>query len=198
MRSEVILSLCALLILIASCFKPKEPRARICPEEPLIITTLDSLVLENCSEHAESQRWDLPNGAFSTQNKVAVTSAVPTTYNITLSVSNNDYANDYITTRTLKIVSAVFSTSTINLFPATPGDTVTACTQVDDLDANDPDGYYVTAGAPPGYLLLDQQPNGCFRYSPDPQNPPAGKDSTYQYYCINDKYCDTTKVIFNN
>jgi len=198
MKSAAILSFSALILFMASCIKPKEPRARICPDEPLVITTADTLVLENCSEYAETQRWELPNGVFSTQNKVAVTSATPTTYNVTLSVSNNDYANDYITTRTLKIISSTFTTTELTINPVSTSEIVTACTVVNDLDANDPDGYYATAGAPNGYLLSETLPNGCYKYSPDPQNPPSGQSVTFHYYCISDKYCDSTKIIINN
>ncbi len=198
MKSVVIISFSTLMILMAACIKPKEPRARICPEEPLVITTADTLELENCSDNYDTQRWDLPNGAFSNQNKIAVTNASPTTYKVQLSVSNNEYANDYVTTRTLKIVSDVFSTSVLNFNPFTPDDDVIACTVVDDLDVNDPDGYYATAGAPKGYLLAEKLPNGCFRYRPDTTMVMPDKDSTYHYYCIGDTYCDTTKVIINN
>lgn len=198
MKAVAILSFSAAMIFMASCIKPKEPRARICPEEPLFITTDDTLVLENCSDSYETQRWDLPNGIFSTQNSVAVASAVPTTYKVQLTVGNNDFANDNITTRTLKIVSSIFSTSDILIAPTNITETITACTVVDDLDANDPDGYYETAGAPDGYIFVEKLPNGCFKYAPDPQNPPSGKDSTYHYYCISDKFCDTTKVIIFN
>lgn len=198
MKAGAILSLGAALFFVASCVKPKEPRARICPEEPLIITTDDTLVLENCSENFETQRWDLPNGAFSTQNNVAVTSDVPATYEVKLTVGNNDVANDNIATRTLKIVSSIFTTADLFVSPTTPAETITACTVVDNLDVNDPDGYYGTTGAPDGYIFVEQLPNGCFKYAPDPQNPPAGKDSTYHYYCISDKYCDSTKVIVFN
>lgn len=104
MKSVVILSLSACLIFVASCVKPKEPRARICPEEPVVITTNDTLTLENCSESYDTQRWDLPNGAFSTQNSVAFASSTPGIYYITLKVKNNDYANDYIATRKVEVI----------------------------------------------------------------------------------------------
>ncbi len=103
MKSVVILSLSVCLIVIASCVKPKEPRARICPEEPIVITTKDTLVLENCSENYETQRWDLPNGAFSTQNSIAFASPTPGVYYIQLKVKNNDYANDYVTQRKVEV-----------------------------------------------------------------------------------------------
>ena len=198
MKSLEILVFSVLIISMASCIKSKEPRARICPEEPLVITTKDTIELENCSDHYDSQRWELPNGVFSAQNKVGITSATPTTFNIKLAVSNNEYANDYVTTRTLKVVSKTFTTSTINLAPPNSTDTITACTVVDDLDINDPDAYYSTAGAPTGYLLLETLANGCYRYAPDPQNPPSGQAITYHYYCINDKFCDTTKIVIQN
>lgn len=104
MKSVIILSFSAVVILMTACVKPKEPRARICPEEPVVITTKDTLELENCSLHSETQRWDFPNGAFSTQNKVAFTSATPGVFFVTLKVSNNDYANDYITERRIEVV----------------------------------------------------------------------------------------------
>lgn len=195
MKAITLTTLAASLLLVVSCIKPKEPRARICPDEPLVITTADTIELENCSENYETQFWELPGGASSTQNKVGVTSNTPITYNIKLSVSNNDYANDYVTTRVLKVVSETFSTFTLSNSLTTQNDTFTVCTVVDDIDVNDPDGYYVTAGAPNGYELIEQLPNGCYRYGPDPQNPPtAGVKTTYHYYCINNKYCDTTKV----
>jgi len=105
MKAIAILSLSAAIIFMASCVKPKEPRARICPEEPVVITTNDTLQLENCSENYDTQRWDLPNGAFSTQNKIAFASATVGEFIITLKVKNNDYANDYIAERKIKVVT---------------------------------------------------------------------------------------------
>ncbi len=93
----------ACLLMLVSCVKPKEPNAKICPEEPVVITTKDTLVLENCSEHYDTQRWELPDGSFSTQNKVAFTNTVPGVYNIILKVSNNDYANDYVAERKIEV-----------------------------------------------------------------------------------------------
>ena len=103
MKSLVALSFFACIVLITSCLKPKEPIAKICPEEPATITTKDTLVLENCSEFFETQRWELPNGAFSNQNKIAFTTSVPGDYVIILKVKNNNYANDYIAERTVKV-----------------------------------------------------------------------------------------------
>jgi len=198
MKSVGILSFGICLLVLASCGKPKEPIVKICPAEPLVITTSDTLVLANCSENSSTQRWELPGGTFSTQNRVAVASGLPTTYRLKLSVSNNEYANDYSNTRIIKIVSDNFTTSDITLNPSSNTQDITACTIVNDLDSEDPDGYYATAGAPNGYILKETLANGCFVYRPDPQNLPTGTATTFHYYCISDKYCDTTKIIIKN
>jgi hypothetical protein len=198
MKSVGIVSFGICLLFLAACIKPKEPIVKICPEEPLVITTSDTLVLENCSENSSSQRWDLPSGAFSTQNMIAVASGLPTTYKLKLSVSNNEYANEFTKTRTVKIISDNFTTSEITLNPPSNTQNITACTIVNDLDAADPDGGYSTAGPPDGYILKETLPNGCFVYKPDPQNLPSGTAVTYHYFCISNEHCDTTKIIIKN
>ena len=105
MKTLVAICIGVCLLSFASCIKPKEPNAKICPEEPVVITTKDTLILENCSEHYETQRWELPDGSFSTQNKVAFTTTIPGVYNIILKVSNNDYANDYVAERRVEVVN---------------------------------------------------------------------------------------------
>lgn len=91
-------------ISLSSCFKAKEPEAKICPEEPLTITTKDTLFLENCSKNYSEFRWTLPDGAFSTQDIVSFHNVNVGDYTITLSVKNNEYANDYKTERRVKVV----------------------------------------------------------------------------------------------
>lgn len=188
------------LVALASCTKNKEPKAAICADEPVVITTADTLELENCSENFDSQRWDLPNGAFSDQKKVAVTSATPATYLIKLSVSNDDFANNYIVERKVKIISKNFTTAFTNHTLPSLNSEITICTVVDDIDANDPEGYYAAAPAPSGYRLVADLGNGCYKYElKNPANPPTGVAVTYHYFCIDDNggFCDTTKVFIN-
>ncbi len=97
MKSVIAISVCLIsIVLLGSCVKPKEPVAKICPETPITIKTTDTLILENCSEYAEEVRWELPDGAFSEQNKIAFWNTTPGVYTVILKVRNNDYANFYI------------------------------------------------------------------------------------------------------
>lgn len=188
------------LVALASCNKNKEPKAAICADEPVVITTVDTLELENCSENYDSQLWNLPNGAFSTQNKVAVTSDTPATYNIKLTVSNGDFANDYVVERRVKVVSKNFSMAITNLKLTNVFEEITVCTIVDDIDVNDPDGYYTSSAPPPGYDLVADLGNGCYKYKlSNPANPPVVGGVAYHYFCIDDNggLCDSTKIILN-
>ena len=97
-----ILGFGAILLAYSSC-KPAEPVANICPELPLVITTQDTLVLENCSLNSNTQRWELPNSATSSQTSVAFYSSTPGVFEVKLYVSNDDYANDYEATREITV-----------------------------------------------------------------------------------------------
>ena len=200
MKSFAILSFSAVIILMASCVKPKEPQARICPDDPVVIRFGDTLELENCSENFETQRWELPDNAFSTQRKVAIASNTPLSFLVKLAVRNADYARDYIAERKVKIISKYFSTSTVNSTLTSLNSDITVCTVVDDIDATDPDGYYTSEGPPTGYKLVENVGNGCYKYAlVDPANPPIGPAVTYHYFCIDVEggFCDTTKVVIN-
>lgn len=197
MKSVFICSVLVFVLFASACVKNKEPKARICEDNPIVITTADTIELENCSDHYDAQRWDLPNGAFSTQKKVDIASNIPASYLIKLSVTNNDFRNNYIVERKLKIVSKTFTTSTLTATLPSANSEITICTVADDIDVTDPDGYYTSKGAPAGYRQVADLGNGCYTYAlEDPLNPPSGTAVTYHYFCINDDggFCDSTRV----
>ncbi len=106
MKAFITFSFFACVLAITSCVKEKEPIAKICNEEPQIITTKDTLVLTNCSEFYTTQLWSLPGGLSSTQNSVAFASPVAGKFIITLKVGNEKYANNYIATRNIEVIKA--------------------------------------------------------------------------------------------
>lgn len=91
-------------LVLSSCFKRHYPEPLICPDEPVTIRTIDTLVLENCSKYTSEIRWELPDGGFSTQQTVRFTNSTPGDYYIYLKAKNKYYANDYITERKVTVV----------------------------------------------------------------------------------------------
>jgi hypothetical protein len=89
------------VIAFVSCTPRNEPKAFICPESPLVIFIDDTLELNNCSKNYTRQRWDMPNGAVSTQDKIKFTSDVDGTFVVKLTIGNDDWANDYVTKTTI-------------------------------------------------------------------------------------------------
>ncbi len=99
MRNIVLLVL--VIISMVACKRKNEPQAFICPENPITITIHDTLELSNCSKNYTRQRWELPSGVTSTQNKIKFWQQTPGAYVVKLFVANDDWANDYYTKSTI-------------------------------------------------------------------------------------------------
>lgn len=91
-----------LFITWVACRKKNQPEPRICVGSESYFYK-DTMLISNCSAHFDHIRWVLPDGTTSTADQIYYIAPAPGLYTFTLFAGNDDFVNEYKTTRTVTV-----------------------------------------------------------------------------------------------